>query len=301
MKTYSSLTHSFASRSQSDWSVLSLGNRSVPAWFRASCLWLALLTPLCLFFCLASKASAQGALTNGAHETGTISPAGDTDTWTFSANAGDGIVLRVGATNFVPEIQLYGPDSALIGDAFTANGNFRDAELILRATNGGPYTVVISSHFPLNTGTYGLTLAQPPGTFVTSAGDEGGTLTNGVNQAGTMELGDLDMWSFTATAGDSLLLRMGATGFVPEIRLFGPDGALVADAFTINGNNRDAQLFVQATNSGLYTVVVGSYFLNNSGTYNLTLAKSPGAFFTSPSDEGGTLTNGFNQAGTIDL
>ena len=103
----------------------------------------------------------------------------------------------------------------------------------------------------------------------------------------------------TATAGDSLVLRMGTQGFVPEIRLFGPDGALVGDAFTVNGNNRDAQLFLQATNSGLYTVVVGSYFLNNSGTYNLTLAQVPKLFVTLPTDDGGTLTNGVSQAGTI--
>src|SRR2546428_313125 len=81
------------------------------------------------------------------------------------------------------------------------------------------------------------------------------------------------MWSFTATAGDSVVLRMGATGFVPQIRLCARDGALVDVSFTINGNNRDAQLFAQATNSGLYTVVVGSYFFNNSGTYNLTLSE----------------------------
>ena len=221
MKTYSNLTHSFASRSQSDWSGLSLGNRIVPVWFRAACRWFAVLTPLFLFFLLASSASAQGALSNGARQAGTISPAADTDTWTFSANAGDGIVLRVGATNFVPEIQLYGPDSALVGDAFTGSGGSRDAQLSLRATNGGPYLVVVSSHFPNGTGTYGLTLAQAPGAFVTSAGDEGGTLTNGVTNAGTIDLGDLDMWSFTANVADSLLLRMGTPDFVPQIRLFG--------------------------------------------------------------------------------
>jgi hypothetical protein len=207
----------------------------------------------------------------------------------------------MGATGFVPEIRLFGPDGALVGDAFTANGNFRDAELFLQATNSGLYTAVVSSYFPNNSGTYNLTLAQVPKLFVTLPTDDGGTLTNGVNQAGTIDLGDLDMWSFTATAGDSVVLRMGATGFVPQIRLFAPDGALVDDSFTINGNNRDAQLFAQATNSGLYTVVVGSYFFNNSGTYNLTLAKSPGAFFTSPSDEGGPLINGFTHSGTNSL
>src|SRR4029077_521502 len=116
------------------------------------------------------------------------------------------------------------------GDAFTANGGNRDAQLVLQATNGGPYLVVVSSHFPA-TGTYGLTLALAPEAFVTSPGDEGGTLANGVANAGTIDLGDLDMWSFAANAGDRLVLRMGATNFVPEIRLFGPDGAVVGDAF----------------------------------------------------------------------
>src|SRR6185369_2627356 len=208
MKTNLYCSQPFATKVKSGAIARRGANPTVPEWFCTACRWFAVLTPLFLFFSLASSASAQGALSNGALQTGTISPAGDMDTWTFSAIAGDGIVLRVGATNFVPKIQLYGPDSALVGDAFTANGNFRDAELILRATNGGPYTVVVSSVFPNNTGTYGLTLAQPPGTFVTSAGDEGGTLTNGVNQAGAIVLGDLDMWSFTATAGDSLVLRM---------------------------------------------------------------------------------------------
>src|SRR5215467_11539334 len=58
----------------------------------------------------ADAARAQGALTNGWTHTGTISPVGDSDSWTFSANAGDSIILRVGeitqTNSFTPRIRL---------------------------------------------------------------------------------------------------------------------------------------------------------------------------------------------------
>ena len=241
-----------------------------------------------------------GTLTNGVATPGTID-LGDLDMWSFTANAGDSLLLRMGTPDFVPEIRLFGPDGALVADAFTASGNSRDAQLLVQATNSGIYTVVVDSYFFGGSGTYTLTLAQTPDAFVTSAGDQGGTLTNGVVTPGTIDLGDLDMWSITANAGDSLLLRMGTPDFVPQIRLFGPNGALVADAFTVSGNSRDAQLLVQATNSGIYTVVVDSYFFGGSGTYTLTLAQSPGAFVTSAGDEGGPLINGFTHSGTNSL
>src|SRR5256886_2233170 len=60
-----------------------------------------------------------------------------------------------------------------------------------------------------STGSYLLTLAKGPGAFATSAGDEGGDLTNGATHAGTIYLGDLDQWSFTATQGDYIALSMG--------------------------------------------------------------------------------------------
>src|SRR5690242_6257953 len=45
---------------------------------------------------VAAPASAQGAISSGETLTGTIAPVGDFDTWTFSANTGDAIVVRVG-------------------------------------------------------------------------------------------------------------------------------------------------------------------------------------------------------------
>src|SRR5439155_1466526 len=139
-----------------------------------------------------------------------------------------------------------------------------------------------------------LTLAKGPGTFATSAGDEGGAVPNGATQAGTILLGDLDEWSFTATQGDYIALSMGevvpaTAGFQPWIRLASPTGVLRG-----NGIGTSAvQIAATAPTSGTYTVIVGTNDRTASapntatGRSLLTLAKGPGTFATSTGDEGG--------------
>jgi hypothetical protein len=243
---------------------------------------------------------AGGPMTNGATYAGQV-VLGGFDIWSFSGNAGDNIQVRMGATGFVPRIDLYGPDGVVLTNGFTANGNYRDAWLALQLTNSGTFTVVVSRYFVDASGGYSLNLAQLPEAFVVSPGEQGGPLTNGVKNVGQIGLGGLQMWAFHGDAGDNIQLRMGATGFVPRIDLYAPDGALLTNAFTANGNIRDAWLPVRLTSSGTFTVVVSSYFLNASGGYSLNLAQIPGAFTVSPGDFGGVLTNGFLQAGTLDV
>src|SRR5438445_11470624 len=72
-------------------------------------------------------------------------------------------------------------------------------EFALTATNSGTFTVLVSdsqNFFYGGTGAYRLYFAQFPGAFVVPSGDEGGALTNGGNYDGTIQLGDLDLWSF---------------------------------------------------------------------------------------------------------
>ena len=65
--------------------------------------------------------------------------------WSFDATAGDGIVLRMGATNFNPWIRLYDPNGALVGAAGSGFGGFVDPDLMVTATNTGTFTVVAGS------------------------------------------------------------------------------------------------------------------------------------------------------------
>ena len=81
-------------------------------------------------------------MTNGGNHAGTNS-LGDLDMWSFTANARDNIVLRLGATGFTGNLNLYGPNGALLKSA--ASG--ADAELDYTATNSGTFTVLVSSYY----------------------------------------------------------------------------------------------------------------------------------------------------------
>jgi trimeric autotransporter adhesin len=249
-----------------------------------------------------SAALAQGALTNGWAHTGTISPIGDSDTWTFAANTGDRIILRVGEItqtgSFTPRLRLQNPSAVQIA---TASGAVA-AEIAVTATNTGTYTVIVDDAIGTSaTGTYRLTLAQSPGAVFVAPGDDGGPMPNGVLHAGTILTGDLDLWTFTANSGDNLVVRMGeitdTNTFYPWVRLYSPTGVLLDSSY----NTSAAEVAVRATNSGTFMVVVGdgNGGFSGSGAYRLTLAKTGDPVVVSPGDNGGPMTNGVMHTGTI--
>ena len=106
------------------------------------------------------------------------------------------------------------------------------------------------------------------------------------------------MWSFTANAGDNIVLRLGSSGFQNNLNLYGPNGALLK---TAGGNSADWILAYTATNSGTFTALVSSYYQGNSGTYSLHLAQFPEPFIVPAGAEGGLMTNGGSFSGTLTL
>src|SRR3989475_323484 len=258
-----------------------------------------------------SSGDEGGDLTNGATHAGTIY-LGDLDQWSFTATQGDYIALSMGevapvSAGFRPWIRLVSPTGVLLA---TSSAGASAVQVATNAPTTGTYTVIVGTNdgFGRNedTGGYLLTLAKGPGVFATSSGDEGGAVTNGALHAGPIRLGALDQWSFTATQGDYIALSMGEVAptsavFQPWIRLVSPTGALLAASIGASA----VQIAVTAPTNGTYTVIVGTNDgvgrNNDTGSYLLTLAKGPGAFATSTGDEGGALTNGVNQAGTIYL
>lgn len=252
----------------------------------------------------ANNAAAQGALTNGWTHTGTISPAGDSDSWTFSASTGDRIVLRVGEItqtgSFSPRIRLSTPNAV---QQAVASGTVA-AEISVTATNTGTFTVIVDDVVSTTaTGTYRLTLAKSPGAISVAPGDEGGPLTNGVMHTGTLDVGDLDVWTLTATNGDTLTLAIGETvagsSLTPALWLYGPDGKLLDSG----SGTAAAQVSFRATNSGSFIVVAGDFSsaFAGSGTYRLTLARTGSPVVVSTGDEGGPLANGATYNGVIEV
>ncbi len=248
-----------------------------------------------------------GNLTNGLPATGTID-LGDLDLWTFKANTGDNLMVRVGElvanSTLRPSVRLYGPNGVLL-DSYGSSAV--GAEVAVRATNSGTFSVIVGDNnaFFTGTGGYRIKLVKTGSPITTDlANDEGGALTNGVTQTGNIVAGDLDAWNFQAQAGQSIILRMGelvaGSSLTPFLRLFGPDGTLLAQYFS---SAVASEVSARATNSGTFTVVAsdGSGFYTGSGTYQIKLAKTGSPIVLGPNDSGGPMTNGTMVTGSITI
>ena len=246
----------------------------------------------------ANGAHGQTVLTNGGNHDGAIA-AFQTNSWTLSANAGENIFLRLGSVGYRPLIRLFAPGGVEVASDNGAGGG-RDAYIAYTATNSGTFTVTVQANTSGQSGPYTLRYAKVPGAFIVPAGDEGGPLTNGGNHAGTNELGDLDLWTFAANAGETIFLRLGSVNYRPNIRLFEPGGQQVASDNSVSGAE-DAYIAYAATNNGTFTVLAEAHAYGASGTYTLRYAKVPGAFIVPADDEGGPLTNAFQHTGSIEL
>ena len=150
-------------------------------------------------------------------------------------------------------------------------------------------------------GSYTVTLAKIPAALVVHAGDQGGAMTNGANHTGSIYVGDLDAWTFTAALGDYITLAVGEVppgeidpNFVPWIRLIGPTGTVILSA----QGALAAQIATAAPLSGTYTVLVSDSAISrepsHTADYVLTMVKTNAALTVPNGDEGGPMTNGAN-------
>ena len=204
------------------------------------------------------------------------------------------VVQRLlGTTSFNGSLSLYGTDGSLLATAINAT----DLHLTYTPTNSGTFTAVVSSFPAAGTGNYVLHYLKIPGGFIVPVSDQGGALTNGANHPGTIDLADMDPWTFTANSGATVLLRLGTTGFNGSLSLYGPDGALLASAL----NAADRRIAYSTTNSGTFTVVVSSFPNNGIGTYVLHYFQIPGAFIVPAGDQGGAMSGSPSYTGNIDL
>src|SRR5437763_1156227 len=109
-------------------------------------------------------------------------------------------------------IRLVSPTGVNLGSSATGTG---ESDVGWTEPTSGTYTVIVGSLTGFGgaidvTGSYLRPLAQWPGAGGASVCDDDGPMTDGATNAGTIYLGDLDTWTFTATQGDYIALSMGA-------------------------------------------------------------------------------------------
>jgi hypothetical protein len=243
-----------------------------------------------VYLMVAPGADACGSLSPGMVVPGQLAE-GAIDSYTFAAQAGEGVGLRVtdvaGGT-FTPAFIVYDPTGAVVVDgAYGANV----ASDFFAAQKTGTYTVVVydDSSGYASTGPYNLYFTLAPGA------NAGGALSPGVVVSSQLAEGAIDSYTFAAQAGEGVGLRVtdvaGGT-FTPAFIVYDPTGAVVVDrAYGANV----ASDFFAAQKTGTYTVVVydDSSGYASTGPYNLYFTLAPGA------DAGGTLSPGTSVSGQL--
>jgi len=224
-----------------------------------------------LYFSRAPGANAGGLLAPGSVTLGHLDE-GEIDSYTFTANQGEGVFLRlvdVAGGPLVPAFTVYGPSGAVV--TATSSANVVNASFAAGAT--GTYTLVVydvSSGLSA-TGDYRLYFTRAPGA------NAGGALTPGGAAFGHLDEGALDSYTFTAIAGDRVALRMtdlAAGPLVPAFTVYRPTGAVVVNA--LGSDVATTSFTVPVT--GVYTVVAYDWStgFTDTGDYELDFTRTPG-------------------------
>ncbi len=203
-----------------------------------------------------------------------IDPAGEVDTYTFSANAGDAIFVRMTDTSgsLDPEIRLRAPN----GTELDMNWAYDVAEIWYTLPYNGEYTGLAFNHYGGNyTGNYSMfiqRLNNPGNTMLVGFGE---TVFDSINQAG-----DADTYTFSASAGDVVFTRVSLTSGAldPEIRLYSPNGT----EFTRSWAYDVAEISYTLTDTGEHSVLAFDHFGTGTGDYSIFLSGATGPVENNP-------------------
>ncbi len=234
----------------------------------------------------------------GQTQTGLIASVAQSNTYTFSANASDVIDFTAVTTSgsFSPKIRLYNPSGALVATAYPANGNGTCSggpavemnTVTLQAS--GTYTVLVGDCSDTNTGNYDI-YAQRTNNPSGASGFVWGQV-----QSGTIgSAAQSNTYTFPGDANDGVQFAMTTTkgSLSPKIRLYNPDGSLLAIAYPANGNGTCSggptveMNSVTLKETGNHTLIVGDCSDTQTGNYNL----SPQCFGTCPTSGAPVLSS----------
>jgi hypothetical protein len=218
------------------------------------------------------------------------------DVFTFTANAGEQASVTMTSTTFNTFLFLIGPDGdelARNDDVTTGNTNSRVpvGTGLARLPSTGTYRIVANALNPGDTGSYTVTLtisgncAPTPiniGQTVGGAGTNIGLSTTDCRLP--FDGSFIDVYSFNATAGQSINISLNSAAFDTYLFLLGPSfaGSTLYD-FSILAENDDSAAgttnsrippssgSITLSRTGTYVIYVNSYIAGRTGDYTLTL------------------------------
>ena len=172
------------------------------------------------------------AILSGQTLAGKIATAGQQNTYTFSAAAGNTFEVSVGDTSaassvnkYAPYVQVTGPtgtrviNTSAYGEAATSVfGTYT-----VPATAAGTYTIIVFDANSRAGGTYAVELVMAPGTLAVDSDGGGGAIASGHTKTGTINrYGDLDAFTFTVAAGNTFEVSVGDTSAASSVNKCAP-------------------------------------------------------------------------------
>jgi uncharacterized repeat protein (TIGR01451 family) len=245
-------------------------------------------------------------IVSGETKTGNIASAGQIDSYWFLANAGDTVTILIGEERdhpvnyFAPQVQLVGPGGGVA--TASAWGTSSARIRLKKVAQSGRYFILCDNHGGTEThgyGVYGVSLLKNPGT-ATFAIQSGETKKRSITSAGQM-----DVYSFIATAGDAVTILMGKESddpsnyFAPQVELHAPDGSIVK---ALSGDGFACIPGEKLSQAGTYFVVCRNREgtgTNGYGDYGVSLLKNPGTA-SFPIQSGETKKGSITSAGQMD-
>jgi hypothetical protein len=247
---------------------------------------------IAVFFSVLQSTASSGSeldqpISCGQTLTGQITAKGQIDSYSFSANSGDKVIVSAHNNSGLlqPVAELYGPSGALIGSSIPGGKSN-----VLPISASGTHSIRVRDSSLSNTGSYGVSLQFTNGRCGTS-------ISCGETKAGTISTaGQQDAYAFSANSGDRIILSAhNSTGLLaPIAELYDPSGSLVA-ASAINGKTA----LLSINSAGMYTVLLHDNTFSYTGNYGLSLQFTNGKCGSSILC-GETRTGAINAAGQQD-
>ena len=165
----------------------------------------------------------------GEYKTGEIQPS-EQDAYALSANAGDVLTIFVGVASgsLDPQVELHAPDGTVVSTNWGSSSAVIEA---VKVTVTGTYLILVRDHYGQYAGAYGLTVITNPGP--NPADEDASEIAAGEYKTADITVGDMDVYSYQAKAGDVLTIFVGVVSgnLDPQVELHSPDGGRGLDQF----------------------------------------------------------------------
>ncbi len=208
---------------------------------------------------------------------GSLTASNQIDAYTFSANAGEAVTLRMSQPfnehNFPPLLQLIAPDGSTVSSASDSVQSGTPVRVGLHADHlavSGAYQIWCRGYNGSFGNDYSVTLVKHPGSNTNNP--DGGVILSGETKTGEITFGDVDVWAFagdpTMTATLSMRKVDDAASLGPEFLVFAPDGTYAINP--VSGNPGAGATF-DLQQSGTYLVLCEDYAGPGTNGYTLSL------------------------------